>query len=62
MVKGGGGDWLQADDRLLNPYYGSRDAPLRRQGHQFPPRTQPQPIEAVPHEHGAALHPPRKRG
>ncbi len=23
MVKGGAGDWLQADDRLLNPYWGS---------------------------------------
>ncbi|MCC9608782.1 efflux RND transporter periplasmic adaptor subunit [Blastopirellula sp. JC732] len=23
MVKGGEGDWLQADDKLLNPYYGS---------------------------------------
>ncbi|WDI41520.1 efflux RND transporter periplasmic adaptor subunit [Bremerella sp. P1] len=24
MVKGGEGDWLQANDRLLNPYYGSQ--------------------------------------
>lgn len=24
MVKGGGGDWLQADDSLLNPYWGSQ--------------------------------------
>jgi len=24
MVKGGEGDWLQASDRLLNPYYGSQ--------------------------------------
>lgn len=23
MVPGGGGDWLQSDDRLLNPYFGS---------------------------------------
>ncbi|MBI1249407.1 efflux RND transporter periplasmic adaptor subunit [bacterium] len=24
MVKGGEGDWLQADDKLLNPYFGSQ--------------------------------------
>lgn len=24
MVKGGGGDWLQADDSLANPYFGSK--------------------------------------
>ncbi len=24
MVKGGGGDWLQADSKLQNPYYGSQ--------------------------------------
>ncbi|MEZ6108569.1 MAG: efflux RND transporter periplasmic adaptor subunit [Pirellulaceae bacterium] len=24
MVKGGGGDWIQANDQLVNPYWGSR--------------------------------------
>jgi Cu(I)/Ag(I) efflux system membrane fusion protein len=24
MVPGGGGDWLQPDDQLLNPYFGSQ--------------------------------------
>jgi Cu(I)/Ag(I) efflux system membrane fusion protein len=24
MVKGGAGDWLQADDQLINPYWGSK--------------------------------------
>jgi membrane fusion protein, copper/silver efflux system len=62
MVKGGGGDWLQADDRLLNPYYGAEMLRCGDKVHQFPPRTQPQPIEAVPHEHGAAPPPAAKRG
>jgi Cu(I)/Ag(I) efflux system membrane fusion protein len=37
MVKGGGGDWLQADGQLLNPYYGSEMLRCGEKVHEFPP-------------------------
>lgn len=36
-VRGGGGDWLQGDDDLLNPYYGSKMPHCGRRAHEFPP-------------------------
>ncbi|MEQ8791535.1 MAG: efflux RND transporter periplasmic adaptor subunit [Pirellulaceae bacterium] len=35
-VPGGGGDWLQADDQLLNPYFGSQMLRCGSQEHEFP--------------------------
>jgi Cu(I)/Ag(I) efflux system membrane fusion protein len=37
MVPGGGGDWLQADDKLLNPYFGSEMLRCGEKVHEFPP-------------------------
>ena len=39
MVKGGGGDWLQPDTKLLNPYYGSEMLRCGEKVHDFPPAT-----------------------
>jgi Cu(I)/Ag(I) efflux system membrane fusion protein len=39
MVKGGGGDWLQPDAKLLNPYYGSQMLRCGEKVHDFPPTT-----------------------
>ncbi|PHS06769.1 MAG: metal transporter [Blastopirellula sp.] len=35
-VKEGGGDWLQANDQLINPYYGSQMLRCGNKVHQFP--------------------------
>ncbi len=35
-VKGGGGDWLQPNDQLFNPYYGSEMPRCGNQVHVFP--------------------------
>lgn len=47
MVPGGGGDWLQADDSLLNPYFGSEmlkcGKQVRRLGVQKAAALQPGP-------------------
>ncbi len=47
MVEGGGGDWLQATDRLLNPYFGSEMLRCGEKVHELPPPTKseqkPQP-------------------
>jgi len=37
MVKGGGGDWLQLDDTLANPYYGSTMLRCGELVHTLPP-------------------------
>ncbi|MBL8850265.1 MAG: efflux RND transporter periplasmic adaptor subunit [Planctomycetaceae bacterium] len=37
MVKGGGGDWLQPDDTLANPYYGSTMLRCGELVHTLPP-------------------------
>lgn len=39
MVKGGGGDWLQADGQLLNPYFGSKMLRCGEKVQQLPPKT-----------------------
>jgi Cu(I)/Ag(I) efflux system membrane fusion protein len=36
MVKGGGGDWLQLDEKLLNPYWGSQMLHCGEKVHGFP--------------------------
>jgi hypothetical protein len=36
MVKGGAGDWLQANNKLINPYWGSKMLRCGEQAHEFP--------------------------
>jgi RND family efflux transporter MFP subunit len=57
MVPGGGGDWLQASDQLLNPYFGSEMLrcgemvnQFPAQGESVPPRN---PHRATPAKKGA---------
>ena len=40
MVKGGGGDWLQATEPLANPYYGSEMLRCGEDVHELPPPEQ----------------------
>lgn len=47
MVKGGGGDWLQANGELLNPYFGSEMLRCGEKVQEFPPQGKPV-IEAAP--------------
>jgi membrane fusion protein, copper/silver efflux system len=47
MVKGGGGDWLQANDQLLNPYFGSEMLHCGEKVQEFPPSGKPA-IKAAP--------------
>ena len=42
MVKGGAGDWLQADSKLLNPYYGSKMLRCGEVVRKIPPATAPE--------------------
>jgi Cu(I)/Ag(I) efflux system membrane fusion protein len=44
MVTGGAGDWLQATNKLRNPYYGSQMLRCGEIVHEFPAR-QPQPTD-----------------
>jgi Cu(I)/Ag(I) efflux system membrane fusion protein len=41
MVPGGGGDWLQADDNLLNPYFGSEMLRCGEKVAELPPKSEP---------------------
>jgi Cu(I)/Ag(I) efflux system membrane fusion protein len=38
MVPGGGGDWLQSNGDLLNPYFGAEMLRCGEKVHEFPPR------------------------
>jgi Cu(I)/Ag(I) efflux system membrane fusion protein len=49
MVPGGGGDWLQPNDKLLNPYFGSEMLRCGEKVEQFPVRESKAPIQAAPH-------------
>ena len=55
MVPGGGGDWLQADDDLLNPYFGTEMLRCGEKVGVFPPAgrraTVRQPANPVQHQH-----------
>ena len=48
MVPGGGGDWLQPDGALLNPYFGSQMLRCGEKVHELPPQSERPPIEAAP--------------
>jgi membrane fusion protein, copper/silver efflux system len=62
MVKDGGGDWLQANDQLLNPYFGSEMLRCGEKVRQFPaPAGRETPSD--PHrEHRAIPAKPAKKG
>lgn len=51
MVEGGGGDWLQAEGDLLNPYYGSEMLHCGEKVRDILPSTKPSPPEGDPHHH-----------
>ncbi|MEX0642375.1 MAG: efflux RND transporter periplasmic adaptor subunit [Pirellulales bacterium] len=58
MVPGGGGDWLQPDDELLNPYFGSEMLHCGEKIETFPPkgkvtRESPPQSAAQPQREGA---------
>jgi Cu(I)/Ag(I) efflux system membrane fusion protein len=48
MVPGGGGDWLQPDDKLLNPYFGAEMLRCGEKVHELPARSPKLPVEAAP--------------
>lgn len=50
MVPGGGGDWLQPEDALLNPYFGSEMLRCGEEVQQFPPRGGQSPDPSAPDE------------
>jgi len=58
MVPGGGGDWLQPDDQLLNPYFGGQMLRCGEMVEQLPPPAKPT-IEATPQDDSAS---PAKEG
>lgn len=55
MVEGGGGDWLQPEGELLNPYFGSEMLHCGEKVREFPTQGQP----AAPPK---PLAPPKKEG
>lgn len=59
MVPGGGGDWLQPNDRLLNPYFGSEMLRCGEKVQVFPTKGKPEP-EPDPHKQHQAT--PAKKG
>jgi hypothetical protein len=52
MVPGGSGDWLQSDDKLLNPYFGSEMLRCGEKVQELPVRSKP--AASQPHQHGPA--------
>lgn len=59
MVPGGGGDWLQPNDRLLNPYFGSEMLRCGEKVQVFPTKGK-QETETDPHKQHQAT--PAKKG
>jgi Cu(I)/Ag(I) efflux system membrane fusion protein len=51
MVPGGAGDWLQADDKLLNPYFGSKMLRCGEKVQVLPPAAEKKPASDLHHEH-----------
>lgn len=54
MVPGGGGDWLQSNSELLNPYFGSEMLRCGEKLQAFPPRAAAAATGQTPHRHDAA--------
>lgn len=48
MVKGGAGDWLQDNDELVNPYWGSKMLHCGQIAHQLPARGIPEAMPESP--------------
>lgn len=59
MVQGGGGDWLQANADLRNPYFGGEMLRCGEKVQEFPPQGNPV-TDAMPHERNDAA--PNKKG
>ncbi len=57
MVAGGGGDWLQPNGELLNPYFGSEMLRCGGKVREFPPQSDAAPTEKSPHRHDATDQP-----
>jgi Cu(I)/Ag(I) efflux system membrane fusion protein len=53
MVPGGAGDWLQADVKLLNPYFGSKMLRCGEKVRELPPAGETTPASDPHREHGA---------
>jgi Cu(I)/Ag(I) efflux system membrane fusion protein len=53
MVPSGGGDWLQADGELANPYFGSEMPGCGEKVTVFPLQGKPASETAAPEQHGA---------
>ena len=47
MVKGGGGDWLQAGGPLANPYFGSQMLRCGKKVHEFAIEDRPPPTRSA---------------
>jgi Cu(I)/Ag(I) efflux system membrane fusion protein len=56
MVPGGGGDWLQPNDDLLNPYFGSKMLRCGEKVRELPPRTVAEVAPGAHEGQGAAEH------
>jgi multidrug efflux pump subunit AcrA (membrane-fusion protein) len=54
MVPGGAGDWLQADDKLLNPYFGSKMLRCGEKVRVLPPAKEASPASDPHREHRAS--------
>jgi Cu(I)/Ag(I) efflux system membrane fusion protein len=54
MVPGGAGDWLQADDKLLNPYFGAKMLRCGEKVQELPPAGTAAPASDPHQEHRAA--------
>ena len=54
MVPGGAGDWLQPDEKLLNPYFGSKMLRCGEKVQVLPPAGETNPASDKHQQHGAA--------
>ncbi len=57
MVKGGGGDWLQAEPKLVNPYWGSQMLHCGEVVREFPPPAAGEPDAGDESRSDAAVKP-----
>src|SRR5690606_31826397 len=56
MVPTGGGDWLQPDGSLLNPYFGSEMLRCGEKVQEFPAHSKPEAKHDDHKQHGATPH------
>ncbi len=60
MVKGGGGDWLQADRQLVNPYWGSEMLHCGEQVHEFPAKGHAEKDSPKHRHHSQSVEPAKQ--